>query len=102
MFTTPGRAGVQWDEFGNGCMHKADSQNLPEGFSFPLWLKLQRHGNCFSGAISYDGQTWVNSKHTKEIPGLSISIDLGLAAGSPDQIPYEVELEDFQIIVERK
>jgi hypothetical protein len=62
MFTTPARAGIQWDEFADGCMHKADSQNLPEDFSFPLWLKLQRHGNCFSGAISYDGQTWINAK----------------------------------------
>ncbi len=34
IFTTPGRAGIQWDEFGNGCMHKADSQNLPEDISF--------------------------------------------------------------------
>jgi len=102
MFTTPGRAGIQWDEFANGCMHKANSQNLPEDISFPLWLKLQRHRNSFSGAISYDGETWINSKYTKEIPGLNVSIHLGLAAGSSDQIPYEVEFEGFQIIVEKK
>ncbi|MBW7991570.1 MAG: hypothetical protein FVQ84_16375 [Planctomycetes bacterium] len=102
MFTTPGRAGIQWDEFANGCMHKADSQNLPEDISFPLWLKLERHGNSFSGAISYDGETWINSKYTKEVPGLNISIHLGLAAGSCDQIPYTVEFEDFQIEVEKK
>jgi regulation of enolase protein 1 (concanavalin A-like superfamily) len=102
MFTTPGRAGLEWDEFGSGCMHKANSQNLPEDFSFPLWLKFQRHGNSFSGAISYDGETWVNSKYTKEIPGLNPSIHLGLAAGSGDQISYEVEFEDFQIVVEAK
>lgn len=102
MFTTPGRAGMLWDEFGDGCMHKANSQNLPEDFSFPLWLKLERHGNSFSGAISYDGETWINSKYTKEVPGLNFSIHLGLAAGSCDQIPYVVEFEDFQIIVEKK
>ena len=102
MFTTPGRAGIQWDEFANGCMHKANSQNLPEDLSFPLWLKLQRHRNSFSGAISYDGETWINSEHTKEIPGLNVSIHLGLAAGAGDQIPYEVEFEDFQIMVEKK
>ena len=102
MFTTPARAGIQWDEFGNGCMHKADSQNLPEDFSFSLLLKLQRHGNSFSGTISYDGQTWVNSKCTKHVPGLNASVHLGLAAGSPDQISYEVEFEDFQIVVEKK
>ncbi|MCP4614179.1 MAG: hypothetical protein GY845_36300 [Planctomycetes bacterium] len=102
MFTTPGRAGIQYDEFGNGCMHKADSQNLPEDISFPLWLKLERHGNSFSGAISYDGQNWIHSKYTKEVPGLNSSIHLGLAAGSCDQIPYMVEFEDFQIEVENK
>lgn len=102
MFTTPGRAGIQWDEFGSGCMHKADSQNLPEDFSFPLWLKLERHGNSFSGAISYDGKTWNDYQYTKEIPGLNFSIHVGLAAGSCDQIPYEVEFEDFQIKEEKK
>ncbi|MHC4241564.1 MAG: right-handed parallel beta-helix repeat-containing protein [Planctomycetota bacterium] len=102
MFTTPGRAGIQWDEFGNGCMHKADSQNLPEDISFPLWLKLERHENSFSGAISYDGETWINSKYTTDVPGLNNSIHLGLAAGSCDQIPYVVEFEDFQIIVEKE
>jgi len=102
MFTTPGRTGMEWDEFGDGCMHKADSQNLPENFSFPLWLRLERHRNSFSGAISYNGETWIHSKVTRDIPGLHSSIHLGLAAGSCDQIPYEVEFEDFQVIVERK
>ncbi|MHC4804700.1 MAG: hypothetical protein ACYTBX_00360 [Planctomycetota bacterium] len=101
MFTTPGLAGMDWDEFGDGCMHKANSQNLPEHFSFPLWLKLERHGNSFSGAVSYDGETWIDSKYTKEIPGLNSSIHLGLAAGSCDQITYAVEFEDFQIIAEK-
>ena len=100
LFATPGRAGIQWDEFADGCMHKADSQNLPENFSFPLWLRLERHGNSFSGAISYDGENWINSKYTKEVPGLNFSIHLGLAAGSCDQIPYGVEFEDLKIIVE--
>jgi regulation of enolase protein 1 (concanavalin A-like superfamily) len=102
MFTTTSRAGMNWDEFGDGCMHKGDSQNSPENFSFPLWLRLERHGNSFSGAISHDGKTWVNPKHTTQIPGLNSSIHLGLAAGSCDQISYEVEFEDFQIIVEDK
>ncbi len=102
MFTTPARAGMNWDEFGDGCMHKSDSQNLPENFSFPLWLRLEGHGNSFSGAISHDGKTWVNPKHTTQIPGLNSSIHLGLAAGSCDQISYGVEFEDFQIIVEDK
>ena len=34
LFGTPGRAGINYDEFGNGCMHKASSQNLPEDVEF--------------------------------------------------------------------
>ena len=97
MFTTPGRAGIHWDEFGDGCMHKASSENLPENAPFPIWIKLERHGNSFSGYISYDGKIWTNAKYTGRIPGLTDSIDVGLAAGSCDQTPYFVEFEDFYI-----
>ncbi len=102
MFATPGRAGIEWDEFGDGCMHRGDSQNLPEGFSFPLWLRLERHENTFSGAISHDGKTWINSRCTTDIPGLGSSIHLGLAAGSCDQMPYQVKFEDLHIVVEKR
>jgi hypothetical protein len=100
FFTTPSRAGIQWDEFGNGCMHKAISENLPENMNFPIWLKLMRHGNVFSGAISYDGKIWVNHKQTTIVPGLLDQIDIGIAAGSCDQIPYWIEFEDFKIEIE--
>ncbi len=99
MFGTPGRAGVNYDEFANGCMHKASSQNLPENTELPYWLKLERHGNYFVGSISLDGQNWINEKRSSDIPGLNESIDLGLAAGAPDQIPYWVEFVDWQIKV---
>ena len=36
MFSTPGRAGIEYDEFGNGCMHKAASENLPENSPTPI------------------------------------------------------------------
>ena len=26
MFVSPGRAGMNWDEHGDGCMHKANSE----------------------------------------------------------------------------
>ena len=99
MFGTPGRAGINYDEFANGCMHKASSQNLPENVKLPYWLKLERHGNYFVGSISLDGKTWINEKRSSDIPGLSSEIDLGLAAGSCDKIPYWVEFEDWQIKV---
>lgn len=99
MFGTPGRAGVNYDEFANGCMHKASSQNLPENTELPYWLKLERHGNYFVGSISLDGETWINEKRSEDIPGLEKEIDLGLAAGAPDQKPYWVEFVDWKIKV---
>jgi len=99
LFGSPGRAGVNYDEFGNGCMHKANSQNLPEDVEFPIWLKLVRHGDKFTGTISLDGKTWINEKRTNDLPGLTEAIDLGLAAGSPDQKQYWVEFADWTIKV---
>jgi regulation of enolase protein 1 (concanavalin A-like superfamily) len=99
LFGTPGRAGINYDEFGNGCMHKANSQNLPENLEFPIWLKLARHGNQFTGSISLDGHTWINEQRSKDIPGLAEAIDLGLAAGAPDKKQYWVEFKDWTIKV---
>ena len=99
LFGTPGRAGINYDEFGNGCMHKASSQNLPEDLEFPIWLKLVRHGNQFTGSISLDGLTWINELRSNDIPGLAEAIDLGLAAGAPDKKQYWVEFKDWEIKV---
>ncbi len=101
LFGTPGRAGIEYDEFGNGCMHKANSQNLPEDTKFPIWLKLTRHGDSFTGTISLDGKTWINEKRSNNIPGLAEAVDLGLAAGSPDKKQYWVEFKDWEIKVEK-
>ena len=100
MFATPGRAGIQWDEFADGCMHKASSENLPENMTYPIWIKLVRRGNSFSGYISLDGENWFIEQNTTDIPGLQQSIDIGLAAGSCDEKPYWVEFEDFQVLLE--
>ena len=97
VFGTPGRAGIEYDEFANGCMHKASSQNLPENSETPLYLKMVRHGNHFSGYISLDGKNWIIERHTADIPGINSSVDLGLAAGGPDKRPYWVEFTDWKI-----
>jgi hypothetical protein len=99
VFGTPGRAGIQYDEFANGCMHKASSQNLPENSKTPLYLKMVRHGNHFSGYISLDGKNWIIERHTADIPGINSSVDLGLAAGGPDKRPYWVEFTDWKIVI---
>lgn len=102
MFSTPGRAGIEYDEFGNGCMHKAASENLPENSKTPIWIKLERHGNRFTGYVSLDGSKWIIKRQTNMIPGLHEAIDLGLAAGAPDQKQYRVEFSDWQIKIETR
>ncbi len=99
LFGTPGRAGIEYDEFGNGCMHKASSQNLPENSTTPIYLKMVRHGNSFSGFISLDGENWIIERYTPDIPGIAEAIDLGLAAGAPDRKPYWVEFSNWKIQV---
>ncbi len=99
VFGTPGRGGIEYDEFANGCMHKASSQNLPENSKTPIYLKIVRHGNGFSGYISLDGKNWIIERHTTDIPGIAEAVDLGLAAGGPDKQQYWVEFTDWKIEV---
>ncbi len=101
VFGTPGRAGIEYDEFANGCMHKASSTNLPENSKTPIYLKMVRHGNSFSGYISLDGKNWIIERHSVDIPGINETIDLGLAAGGPDKRQYWVEFTDWKIEVAR-
>ena len=57
IFTTPKLSGIQWDEFGDDCMHQAGDRQIRESINpFPVWLKLARHGDAFTGYTSYDGQ----------------------------------------------
>jgi len=102
MFVSPGRAGMNWDEHGDGCMHKASSENHAELGVYPMWIKLVRHGNSFSGYVSYDGKNWTVSRHTEDLPGINKAVHLGIAAGGPDQRVYFVEFEDFQLQVEEE
>ncbi len=101
MFVSPGRAGMNWDEFADGCMHKANSQNHPTYEPTPMWIKLVRHGNSFSGYVSYDGKNWTVSRHTEDIPEINEAIHLGIAAGGSDDLVYTVKFEDFTLDVEK-
>lgn len=99
VFGTPGRAGIEYDEFANGCMHKASSTNLPENSKLRFTLKWFGHGNNFSGYISFDGKNWIIERHSVDLPGINETVDLGLAAGSPDKRQYWVEFTDWKIEV---
>jgi regulation of enolase protein 1 (concanavalin A-like superfamily) len=99
MFSTPGRAGIEYDEFGNGCMHKASSENLPENSPTPIWIRLERHGDRFTGYVSLDGKNWIIKRQTNQIPGIGKAVDIGLAAGAPDQKQYTVTFEEWKIKV---
>ena len=101
VFVTPGRFGIQWDEHGDGCMHKAMSQNHPKTEPYPMWIKLERHGDSFSGYLSYDGENWTGTYHTLPVPGLAEIIDIGLVVGSCDQRVYWAEFEDFKLEIEK-
>lgn len=97
IFSTPKRHGAQWDEFGDGSMHNSKSQNYTRDEPFPVWLKLVRHGDSFSGYYSFDGKSWILSRESGKIAGINQVLDIGLAAGSNDQRPSMVRFEDFQI-----
>ena len=92
---------MNWDEHGDDCMHKAKSRNRDSLDNSPIWIRLVRHGNSFSGYTRNDGQTWTKIASTESIPGLAKSIDIGLAAGGPDQHVYEVQFENFTLEVEQ-
>ena len=97
MFTTPNRAGIEYDEFGDGSMHKAASENLPENTTMPVWLKLERHGNSYSGYVSVDGKNWIIQRKSTPIPGINETVDLGLAAGSSNVKPYTVTFSNWSV-----
>lgn len=100
MFSTPKRSGAQWDEFGDGSMHNSRSQNYNIENPFPVWLKLVRHQNRFSGYYSLDGKSWILCRESGNLAGLAETLDIGLAAGSNDQKSSMVRFEDFRIWME--
>jgi len=102
LFSTTKRCGAQWDEFGDGCMHNTKSKNYGVDQPLPVWLKLVRHGNRFSGYYSLDGKNWIVSRESGEIPGLAKTMDIGLAGGANDQKVSRVIFEDFQLWLETK
>lgn len=100
-FATPGRTGIQWDQYGDGCMHKAVSRNRDCPGECPVWLRLVRQGDRFAAYTSDDGRQWIELGRTAGVPGLADAIDVGLAAGGPDQRVYQVDFEDFTLDVQR-
>jgi regulation of enolase protein 1 (concanavalin A-like superfamily) len=102
MFSTPKRNGAQWDEFGDGSMHNSKSMNYNLENPFPVWLKVVRHQDRFSGYYSLDGKSWVLCRESGDIAGLAKTLDIGLAAGSNDQKSSMIRFEDFQIWIEQE
>lgn len=100
MFSTPKRSGAEWDEFGNGCMHNSKSKNYAVDQPIPVWLKVVRRGNKFSGYYSFDAKNWTLSRDSGDLPGLNQKIDIGLAGGSNDQRMSKVIFDDFQLWVQ--
>ena len=102
LFSTTKRCGAQWDEFGDGCMHNTRSRNYGVDQPLPVWLKLVRHGNSFTGYYSFDDKNWIISRESGDIPGLAKKMDIGLAGGANDQKVSTVIFEEFKLEVESK
>ncbi len=102
MFSTPKRHGAQWDQFGDGSSHNTKSYNYKKDQPFPVWLKIIREGNLFTGFYSYDGIKWTFSRKSTQMPKLGNAMDIGLAGGTNDQRPSFVVFKDFKLIVEEK
>lgn len=102
LFSTTKRCGAQWDEFGDGSMHNTKSKNYGVDNPIPVWIKLVRHGNSFTGYYSLDGKNWTISRESGDIPGMATKMDIGLAGGANDQKVSTVTFEDFQLSVEKK
>jgi hypothetical protein len=105
VFITPKVAGVHWDEFGDGCMHQAGTSTklrYEPNETSPIWLRLVRHGDSFTGYISYDEQEWIKLRDTKPVPGLAKEMDIGLAAGTIDRRPSLVVFKDFSLELEEE
>jgi len=100
-FTTTKRAGAQWDEFGDGSMHNTKSYNYNREDPFPVWLKVVREKNVFTAYYSFDGKNWVLIRRSTPLPGLSESMDIGIASGTNDQKSSKAFFEDFRIVVEK-
>ena len=83
-------------------MHNTKSKNYGVDQPLPVWLKLVRHGNRFSGYYSFDGKNWIVSRESGEIPGLAAKMDIGLAGGANDQKVSTVNFENFQLWLETK
>ena len=83
-----------------GACTKLRVKIFPKNSPTPIWVRLERHGDRFTGYISLDGQNWIIKRQTNLIPGIEKAVDLGLAAGSPDQKQYTVEFVDWKIKVE--
>jgi len=103
MFTTPKLAMIHWDRYGDGCMHQVGSREKrvhEKENPFPLWIRLERRGDTFVGFISYDGKDWIKPRYAAPIAGIADTVDVGIAAGTIDQRPSLVILEDFKLEVE--
>lgn len=77
------RCQLLWDSDENGFLDRA-AEIHRESICFPIWLKLQKRGQVFSGFYSDDGEAW-ERVGTVRIPSAAAVQDLGLHATCSDQ-----------------
>jgi serine/threonine protein kinase/regulation of enolase protein 1 (concanavalin A-like superfamily) len=97
IVTTPGE-GLQffWRSMtGGNSDEKARSGGKPFA---PLWLRLERHGDTFSGSFSSDGVTWTNLASTTV--AMTASVYIGLASSAHNKARIDVGILDHVAVLD--
>ncbi|MCW3840680.1 NEW3 domain-containing protein [Micromonospora yasonensis] len=72
---------LQWDSNANGYIDIGTPSGGGEPVALPVWLKVVRDGDSFTGYYSTDGGSWT-SVGTVSVPGTTLSQDVGMFATS--------------------
>ena len=98
----PGAAKVRRVELrgenGGGAFGPTGAADIapPASATDTWWLRLTKKGNIYSGAISADGTTWVQSPGTVTVPLTNPAIGL-MAIGPAQAAPIDVDFDFFRI-----
>jgi hypothetical protein len=84
---------LQWDDNGGDYVDTVTPSNGTNPELLPVWLRLQRSGDSYTGYYSFDGRDW-QQVGTATVPAQAATQDAGMfvtshAAGSPGQVTFD-------------
>nr|WP_235215737.1 NEW3 domain-containing protein [Phaeacidiphilus oryzae] len=101
LVATPGDGyALQWDSDGNGQLDQNINVNQGAGTGvgstvYPVWLRLTRSGDSYTGAYSTDGTNWTTIG-TATAPGAAANQDTALFTTSHEAgLPGEADFDHF-------